>query len=88
MRLSPNGTNVFVRLSANGTNVIVRLPAKGTDVIVRLSAKGTDVILGCPANEFVVLNFSLCHTRIMSGKEEQTPPSLCDTSPNFGEESY
>ena len=77
MRLSPNGTNVFVRLSA-----------KGTDVIVRLSAKGTDVILGCPANEFVVLNFSLCHTRIMSGKEEQTPPSLCDSSPFFGEDSY
>ena len=53
-----------MRLSANGTNVIVRLPAKGTDVIVRLSAKGTDVILGCPANEFVVLNYKDLHCTI------------------------
>ena len=53
---------------ANSTNVIVRLSPKGTDVIVRLSPKSTDVILGCPANEFVVLNYKDLHCTI---------PELC-----------
>ena len=53
-----------MRLSANGTNVYVRLPPNGTDVIVRLSAKSTNVIVGCPANEFVVLNYKDLHCAI------------------------